>query len=229
MNYANPQLRDALASEYALGSLHGPARRRFERLLQQDAALRQSVAEWQERLAPMNEAVPPVAPPPRVWRNIEARLRRANPRPSLWQNLNFWRGLALLGSGAAVALLLYFGVGPRDDAGPRYLITLADKDAKPFMVVNYSANKGVLQLQVINPPAVGAEQVLELWGLPAGGAPQSLGLLPASGKTEVKLSSADAQALTSVPALAVSLEPKGGSPTGQPTGPVLFTGPVIRL
>jgi anti-sigma-K factor RskA len=37
------------------------------------------------------------------------------------------------------------------------------------------------------------------------------------------------EGLTNIPALAISLEPKGGSPTGQPTGPILFTGPVIRL
>ena len=67
MNYRHPELRDRLASEYALGTLHGLARKRFERLMRDDADLRRSVAEWQERLMPMAQAIAPVNPPKRVW------------------------------------------------------------------------------------------------------------------------------------------------------------------
>lgn len=37
MNYRNPERIDRLAAEYALGTLRGPARRRFERLLRDHA------------------------------------------------------------------------------------------------------------------------------------------------------------------------------------------------
>jgi anti-sigma-K factor RskA len=60
----------------------------------------------------------------------------------------------------------------------------------------------------------------------AGAAPRSLGLVT------------DASARLPVPAalrqgaeggsLAVSVEPKGGSPTGAPTGPVIYSGKLVR-
>src|SRR5258708_19773527 len=71
VRYDRPELRDRLASEYALGTLHGGARRRFERLLVNDRALRDAVAEWQERLAPLVEGLDPVAPPPALLGRIE--------------------------------------------------------------------------------------------------------------------------------------------------------------
>ena len=82
MNYRNPQLRDRLASEYALGTLHGRARKRFERLLRNDADLRRNVIQWQERLTPMAQAVAPVNPRKRVWRNIEKRFKHREPEPA---------------------------------------------------------------------------------------------------------------------------------------------------
>ena len=45
----------------------------------------------------------------------------------------------------------------------------------------------------------------------------------------VNLPTPAGQALQNIPALAVSLEPPGGSPTGLPTGPVLYSGPIQRL
>ncbi|HEX7440087.1 MAG TPA: anti-sigma factor, partial [Caldimonas sp.] len=63
-------------------------------------------------------------------------------------------------------------------------------------------------------------RALELWALPAAGAPRSLGLISAQGASVVQRS----RVLKDTVALAVSLEPAGGSPTGAPTGPVLFVG-----
>ena len=45
----------------------------------------------------------------------------------------------------------------------------------------------------------------------------------------IELPAAADRTLQSIPALAISLEPAGGSPTGLPTGPVLYSGPVQRL
>ncbi|MDQ3261668.1 MAG: hypothetical protein M3Q00_12960, partial [Pseudomonadota bacterium] len=105
MNYRNPKLRDMLAGEYALGTLYGPARRRFERLMRDDATLRLTVAEWAERLEPMSQAVAPVNPPRRVWRKIEQRIFKSKPGTSLFQSLNFWRGVAMITSSVALGLL----------------------------------------------------------------------------------------------------------------------------
>ena len=98
MNYADPELRDRLAAEYALGTLRGPARRRFERLLSGDARLRDLAEDWELRVNLLAESAPAVAPPARVWEGIAERIGPASApvRESrlnrLWDSLGFWRG-----------------------------------------------------------------------------------------------------------------------------------------
>jgi anti-sigma-K factor RskA len=228
MNYRDPKLRDMLASEYALGTLHGPARRRFERLMAQDAHLRRNVAEWQERLAPMTEAVVPIPPPKRVWRKIESRIRREEEKPGFWGSLNFWRGFGMFAATAAAALLIYIAVAPKVEP-VIYAAVLSDQSKTPFLEVRYSPRTRELAVNVLNPQSLAADRSFELWSLPKGGAPQSLGLVPDSGKAVIKVTAERAQGLPEAPALAISLEPKGGSTTGTPTGPVLFTGPLVKI
>ena len=111
MDYSHRDLADRLAAEYVLGTLRGPARRRFENLLPAHPALREAVAQWQQRLSPLSVTVLEVTPSARVWRNIETRLfgERAPP-PTLWQRLSLWRGLA---GGATAATVAMFMVSSR--------------------------------------------------------------------------------------------------------------------
>ncbi len=229
MNYRNPELRDILAGEYALGTLRGPARKRFERLMRVDADLRRAVLEWDERLAPMTQAVAPVQPPQRVWRKIEQRLHKFEPQASVWQSLNFWRGLALVTSSFAVGLLLLFGIAPQRDAAPSYVAVLSDSKNQPALTVRYIEGERALDVKIVQASSIAADRSLELWTLPKGAPPQSLGLIPSSGGIQVKLATEQAGSMPTIPAFAVSLEPKGGSPTGAPTGPVLYSGPLVRL
>jgi anti-sigma-K factor RskA len=87
----------------------------------------------------------------------------------------------------------------------------------------------LLTIKAVAPLSPGADRSLQLWALPATGNPRSLGLVPASGVVQIALPVDAGTALQNIPALAVSLEPRGGSPTGLPTGPVLYSGPVERL
>lgn len=229
MNYRNPQLRDRMASEYALGTLHGRARKRFERLLRDDADLRRNVIQWQERLTPMTQAVAPVNPRKRVWRNIEKRIQTSGTRTSLFESLNFWRGLAMVASSFAFGLLLFFGMMPEQEAAPTYVAILADTKNQPAMTVRYVQGKGELEVRVIQAADLAGDRSLELWTLPKNAAPQSLGLIPASGTIKLIPPAQRAGSLPDIPALAVSLEPKGGSPTGAPTGPVLYSGALLKI
>ena len=103
----------------------------------------------------------------------------------------------------------------------RHLIVSADRSGR------------TLTLKAVAPVQPVSDRVLQLWALPEQGAPRSLGLIPASGAglgvVRVNLPTPAGQALQNIPALAVSLEPPGGSPTGLPTGPVLYSGPIQRL
>src|SRR5262245_1493382 len=80
MKYENPELRDRLAAEYALGTLRGAARRRFQRLMKDDPALRDLTLQWEMRLNDMAASVKPVAPRPQVWQAIDRALGPV-PRP----------------------------------------------------------------------------------------------------------------------------------------------------
>ena len=116
----NPALIEQLAASYALGTLRGGARRRFETLARRDPAVRAAALIWQSRMASVGELQPDVAPSPVVWKRIEnlidgqkqaaameaARQVNTPNASSWWRNLNLWRGFTGLGAGAAVAAVL---------------------------------------------------------------------------------------------------------------------------
>jgi len=60
MNYDQPELLDRLAAEYALGTLRGPARRRFERLCVQSSAARLRLHRWEDDWVHLSRALAPV-------------------------------------------------------------------------------------------------------------------------------------------------------------------------
>lgn len=229
MKYHDPKLRELLAGEYMLGTLHGAARRRFERLLRDDARLRMTVVDWQGYLQPLAEAIPPVAPPKRVWQRIQQRITPRESRLSFWQRLEFWRPAGLTAGALALALLVYIGLLPPTQVAPGFIAVLSDTAARPAWVVSVAQVTGELTIKAVHAELVVPDKALELWALLKGQPPRSLGLLPASGIKSIALSGSLRQALADATALAVSLEPRGGSPTGQPTGPVLYQGPWLRL
>jgi len=69
----HPETVDALAAQYVLGTLQGSARRRFEALTDERAALREAVTRWEQQLGRLGSALPPVAPSPGLWNALAAR------------------------------------------------------------------------------------------------------------------------------------------------------------
>ena len=230
MNLRDPDRANALAAEYVLGTLRGRARERFERLARTDRALTDAVRTWEERLLPLAEQLPPIAPPARVWAAILARIRGAPAaRASIWSSLGLWRALAFASLATVVALAVVL-LKPLPEAPEGALVVvLAGTDAKPALVASADRLGRTLSVKPVARVDLAADRALELWMLPDGGNPRSLGLISATGVVRVALSGPADQALRNIPALAVSLEPRGGSPTGQPTGPVLYSGPVQRM
>lgn len=230
MNYDHAELQMRLAAEYALGTLQGPARRRFERLLSQDQVLRQRVEAWQQRLTPWAAALRPAPVPAGVWTGIQQRLGHAAPATAGngWWRWWAWGSTALAG---ALALVLLFRPAPpapvAAPAAPVFtdLAVLSSSSKDPAWIVRVDAGRRTLQLSGLAARALPPGKALELWAIPAEGAPLSLGVLPLhQGRAELALDAAHQARLHRATVLAISLEPTGGSPTGAPTGPVLYTG-----
>ena len=233
MKLSDPGRADAVAGEYVLGTLRGRARARFERLARSEPNVAAAVRDWQERLLPLGETLPPVQPPARVWTAILARVRGdaalSSPRSAPWARVGWWRGLALASLAVAIALAVAFLRPVAERPEGALVVVLAGADAKPALLAATDRSSRYLTVTAIVPVALAGDRALELWMLPAQGNPRSLGLVLASGSARIALPATADQVLHDIPALAVSLEPKGGSPTGLPTGPVLYSGPVQRL
>lgn len=235
MDYARPALADRLAAAYVLGTLAGPARRRFEALLPSHPALRTAVAGWESRLMPLALSVQPVEPPAQVWAGIEGRLfgsadgapaaaasRRASEQ-GWWRRLGLWQALSGLATTAALAMAVLVTQVP--PAQPPVVVVLgANPEAAAALeasfVASVSADGRALVLRPLNPLRVSADRALQLWAVPAAGAPRPLGLVRTEGETRVLR----AELLRDTAAFAVSVEPPGGSPTGAPTGPIVSVG-----
>lgn len=228
----NLPLREKLAAEYVLGTLKGHARRRFEGWMHDDAALRRTTAEWQDRLMPMAELSGAVQPRARVWSGIERRLNLKAERKAwqLWgaDAVGFWRSLGIASSAVAAVLLFVLATKTLDAPQIDQIATLTDEKSQAALLVTADTRRKTLGVRVMDNVAVASGKVLQLWAIPKQGAPRSLGVLPASGQMEVKLTE---RAIGSdVVMLAISLEPQGGSPDPNgPTGPVLYKGAWVRM
>lgn len=251
MNLLNhPDLMDRLAAAYALGTLRGGARRRFETMARQSPTVRAAALVWHERFASMTELQPGLAPSPNVWKRIE-NLVAAQDRPAaavpeetpmlekLRRSLGLWRGAALAAGVAALAVgAITFNLSrtlERNEAQLaqlqakpeiQYVAVLADDKSSASMLVTFDPKHNTLTLKRVGGFQEAADRSLQLWALPPAGGPRSLGVL--GGGNVVRLTAAENQ-VREVPALAISLEPKGGAPAGSgPTGPVLFKGALIQ-
>lgn len=218
---ADPEAREALAAEYVLGTLEAREAAAVAAALARDPALAEAVARWEARLAPLTALAAPEAPPPDLWRRIEAALEPPPPpaAPSWWRRLRDpWR-LGALGAGAVaagLAALLLLRPAPQ----PLMMtVLLTDRDQPAWLV---QADREAIRLASLNTRPPPPDRVLELWALPQGAAaPTSLGLIPADGRITVRPAT-----IRPHPGMLIeiTLEPPGGSPTGRPTGPIQFIG-----
>lgn len=208
--------RDVLAAEYVLGTLEGEDAREAARLLRDDPDFAASVRAWEARLVPLADAVAPVAPPPELWDRIAAATRADTVVPlSFRRRLRLWQASTGIALAVAASLAAFVVLRPMPVARVAVLAPLSG--GVPVLVATAEPN-GALSVRPNGTIAVPGDHDLELWALRAGETrPHSLGVLPAAGRTLVA-------ALPPGTQLLVSFEPRGGSPTGQPTGPVLYGG-----
>lgn len=206
---------DGLAGEYVLGTLAGAERAQFEARLRIDPQAARAVAAWAARLQPLADAVQPAIPPAGLWQRIAQDV--GIPRGPAYRR---WVAAAL--AAAILAAALFFGDMVRQPSVTA-IATLASQSGATAFTVSVREGRETLLVRAgtVDPLQ---DQSYELWAVPSSGAPVSLGLVNASGETEREIPQDKRPLLETGVTLAVSLEPAGGSPTGAPTGPVLFTG-----
>lgn len=225
MRYENQALLDTLAVEYVLGTLQGPARKRFQKLLINSTLARKTLWDWEQHLNPLAESLPETKPGDDVWLGIQKQLGWLDsnivafnsPKPKLPWFI-----------AAAASLFLFVMIYLPQTTAPmlQEIAVIQTSDAKAWWVINKTGN--TLQVKALEAITQQQDNDYELWMLPTdGSAPISLGLLPQAEQKNL-LIPALANNIT-LAALAVSLEPKGGSPLTIPSGEVLFVAEVIAL
>lgn len=199
--------REALAAEYVLGTLPLEERLTAEALIEGDPGFAAMVEVWQNRLAPLNDAYAEVPPPATVLDQVEARLFPApeRPRRTGW----LWGALA----GAALAVLALVTLLPPPPAP--LTATLTGEGQALTVAARFDPGRGELTVARAAGPAAEPGTDYELWLIPEGEAPISIGLVRDG---DLTIPVADLPAGTT---LAITLEPEGGSPTGVATGPLL--------
>lgn len=215
-----------LAGEYVLGVLDLAEMHAVAARLDREPALAGEVTQWQNRLEPLTALVAPVPVPASLWPRVDVSTGQARPRPTLiWNNARFWQGTTAAATALAAAIAGIAFLRPAPPAPQIYVAALSPLNTPGPSFLAQSAPGGALLIRAVLTVPVDQGKDLQLWALPDGAkAPQSLGVLPATGKIV---------AAPDLPRektqLLVSLEPAGGSPTGQPTGPVLLGGTLTPL
>ena len=233
--YRNPELRDKLAAEYVVGTLRGRARGRFQALLRYDPDLRRIVAGWEARLTPLAAAAGEIAPPARVWQAVMRRIAGAARGGGSRAGLAFWRGLAVTSTAFVLILGAFIGVAPRPEPPMAMVAVMNDDKGQPALVVSWPPMKAMrdpyIRVKIVQEhPVMAPGTTWEMWMLPGGkNAPVSMGLISTDADQTMKLRPALAHRMEGAWGVAMSVEPKGGSPTGAPTGPVIFKGKCVKI
>lgn len=223
-----------LAAEYALGLLDEPERRVAEARIEAEPSFARDVEWWREQLGTFDAG--PVAPPARLWRAIETRLgandddaKRSGGDSRRWK----WATAALAAALLGVIVL-------RPTPAPVEVRVPVERAAAQPLVASLTGARGTTVTvaydrdtrRVLVTPArlLAGTRDAELWVIPLGSAtPVSLGVIdagkPRSRDIEKSVTGLIAEGAT----LAISLEPRGGSTTGAPTGPVVATGKIVRV
>lgn len=227
MKYQDKRLHTLLAGEYALGVLQGAARRRFERLLMEIPALRAELTFWEERLSAWSLKLQPVEPPGYLQWRVLGRVRAdVRPRREVLRN-TFWRTWAVAATVVLAVLVVMQRVSPPAEQKPAEFALVSDAKGQPLWVISVHPEAKRIDMKAVasNPPPAGKSY--ELWMLPGSGNPVPMGLMNSDGLASETVTPELLQKLASAKVLAISLEPQGGSPTGLPTGPVLWTAALV--
>jgi anti-sigma-K factor RskA len=230
-----------LAGEFVLGVLNEAERRVAQARIHAEPAFAASIAAWERRLAPWLEEVAPARVPQELWPRLCRDLGWLDvaTAPSWWRSLALWRSCTALAAVAAIALWLTRPPAPvapptaavlnAPDLAAKPVTTLAHTDGTPGWLATVDRARGTVQMVPVPAPADAQGRVPELWIIPLGQAPRSLGAVSIDKAQAVEMPP-DSRAALSAPGsvLAISLESAAGIPHVAPSGPIIAKG-AIRI
>ena len=222
---------EMLAAEYVLGLLTVAQLPHVVALRQDSTRFDLAVQQWELRFLPLMEALEPITPSPLVWAAIARAIGPARAKAGLWHSLKFWRGFSVAAGALCAALVaaIFLRTPPPVTQAPIATATLASAKQGIFVATVQTVSGGT-QL-VISPSQVSipAGKSAELWLIAPGSKPAPLGLLADDRPVSVTIPASKLGGDIRQMELAVSIEPLGGSPTGQPTGPVISAAKFLSL
>ncbi|QCI62793.1 anti-sigma factor [Phreatobacter stygius] len=227
----------ASAGEYVAGLMSKDENEAFERLMVTDPEVRRAVADWRARLLPLDEAAPPIEPSAELWAGIERAIGAAPAAPAapastglvgrakaFWADVRALRIAALAGVAAAfvlAAVLLVRPLGP--PAGPVVVAVLNAPNTQTAGAIVEAFADGRIRVVPLTPIPVPEGRTLQVWTLwDRAVGPRSIGLMTSARGQDYRTSGLPAPVADQL--YEITLEPAGGSPTGRPTGPILFVG-----
>jgi anti-sigma-K factor RskA len=224
-----------LVAEYALGLLPAAEHEAVARRLAAEPALRAELRSWRLRFQGLDADFAEQQVPAGVLGRIEGRLfgetRSSGGLAGWWNSLALWRGLAAAGVAVAAIAVGLNLAQPRVD--PRAVATqlvaaLREEGSNVSFVALFDPASGVLRLTALSGEPV-ADRDYELWAIQGSDAPVSMGVVPVEARMEMPVAADILAEFGEGTVLAVTLEPKGGSPTGDPTGPVVAKGAATAI
>ena len=232
--YQNPEVFEQLAIEYAVGSMQGRARKRFEALMDTHFYLRAVVDAYEIKFAHLVELLPDAQPSKQVWNNIEAHINASTVEQNKEQKVPWWKssffkqGFGLTAMALVVSAVLLFNPMSKDIFNPSAtaysaVLETDSNEAVAFTKIRKSDMK--LSVDIMKPVYIADDMELTLWCHPKGGGmPMKMGTISKSGKTEIKISKKEWQSMKDVGQLAISVERKNDHRVRQPTGKILLKG-----
>ena len=243
----DPPDDDTLAGELVLGVLDATAYRAAQARAEREPAFAARVAAWERRLGGLLAEIPAEPVPAHVWPRVRTRLGWSpvdGAKPGVWQNVGFWRGVSVAALAAAAALAVFVMrqssevlpapvptpiVVTPPPLAPVPVVTLAADDGSAAYLASVDIEQARVRVMPV-PAAPDAQgRVPELWLIPAGEKPRSLGVIDTSQAREIDVPDDLERALVAGSVLAITLEPPGGAPGGIPSGPVVAKGGILLV
>jgi anti-sigma-K factor RskA len=219
-----------LAGEYVLGVLNSADRRVAADRATREYAFAREIEAWERRLGALVADIAPVTPPSYLWNRIRAALGHGDQAESILQRVGFWRWLSAgaFALAAASMIALFVSRAPAPPQPASLVAIMALDNGAPAFVATIDRARGTMVVTPVTSWS-DAAHVPELWLIPPGDRPHSLGVVGSAKSVTVTIPADLRGAIDPKSIVAISVEPPGGSPTGQVTGPVIAKGGISGI